>query len=269
MKNIIMKKLILLLVFCSTVCFAQLRNIVTTTGTRAKLYLPLEYDSTKKYPLMVFLHGIGERGTNIEWVLRNGTPYWISKGHNFPFIVVAPQLEPTKAYTNVWIDGVLEYVSARYKVNRCAVWLVGFSFGGMGVMGYVQDPVYQKKASAFVSIAGGGNDPTKANIIVNGGIEGWMFHSTNDTVVPYTMTTRMFEAVNLLAGKEQIKLTTYAAGHIIANKATNPIENKAFYEWLATHVKPGAEEIVVEIKVKDGMLKVKTPTNEYSIPLEH
>ena len=108
-----MKKLILLLVFCSTVCFAQLRNIVTTAGTRAKLYLPLEYDSTKQYPLMISLHGIGERGTNIEWVLKNGTPYWISKGHNFPFIVVAPQLEANKPYTNVWIDGVLEYVSAR------------------------------------------------------------------------------------------------------------------------------------------------------------
>ena len=136
-------------------------------------------------------------------------------------------------------------------------------------MGYVQDPVYLKKVAAFVSIAGGGNDPTKANIIVTEGTEGWMFHSTNDTVVPYTMTTRMFEAVNLLAGKEQIKLTTYAAGHIIANKATNPIENKAFYEWLSTNIKPGAAENVVEIKVLDGVLKVKTMVREYSIPLEY
>lgn len=264
-----MKKLILLLILCSTVCFAQLRDIKTTGGTRAKLYLPIEYDSLEKFPLMIFLHGIGERGTNLNAVLKNGPPYWINTGINFPFIVVAPQLEPDKSYNNPWIDELLEYVASTYKVNRCAIWLVGFSFGGVGVMGYVEDPAYIKKIAAFVTIAGGNNDPTKANVIVNEGTEGWMFHSTNDTVVPILRTTRMVDAVNLLAGKEQIKLTKYAAGHIIANKATNPVDNKAFYDWLASHVKPGAPEDVIKMKVVDGVLKVQTMSREYSIPLEH
>lgn len=264
-----MKKLILLFIFCSTVCFAQLQNIVTSSGTRAKLYLPPGYDSIAKFPLMIFLHGIGERGTNLEVVLKHGTPYWIAKGNNFPFIVVAPQLEPNKSYNNVWIDGVLEHVASNYKVDRCQIWLVGFSFGGVGVMGYVQDPTYIKKVAAFVTIAGGNNDPTKANVIVNEGIDGWMFHSTNDLQVPYTRTTQMVNAVNLLADRAQIILTTYASGHIIANKATDPAVNKLFYDWLIQHKKPGAPEEVISIKVVDGVLKVETVIREYSIPLEY
>lgn len=264
-----MKKLILLLIFCSTICFAQLRDIKTTIGTRAKLYLPLEYDSLEKFPLMIFLHGIGERGTNLNAVLKNGPPYWLNAGVNFPFIVVAPQLEPEKSYNNPWIDDLLEYVAANYKVNRCAIWLVGFSFGGVGVMGYVENPTYIKKVAAFVTIAGGNNDPAKASVIVNEGADGWMFHSSNDDVVPYSRTTRMVEAVNTLAGREQIKLTTYAAKHVIANKATNPVDNKAFYDWLANRVKPGAPEEVIRMKVVDGVLKVQTIIREYSVPLEH
>lgn len=266
-----MKKLIVLLMFILSyaVSFGQTKDIQTGAGTRAKLYLPVNYDSASKFPLMIFLHGIGERGSDLNLVLKHGTPYWISKGHKFPFIVVAPQLPAGASYNNAWIDDVLEHTAKNYKVDRTQIWLVGFSFGGMGTMNYVQNATYIKKLAAFVSIAGGSNDPTKASVIVNEGINGWMFHSTNDGVVAYSVTTRMVNAVNQLAKREQIKLTTYVSGHVIATKACDPVNNAGLYEWLSWQRRPGAIEDVISLQVIDGsVLKVKTEKKEYTIPIQ-
>ena len=54
------------------------------------LYLPQDYDSKDAWPLMVFLHGVGERGTNLEAVKVHGPPKLIEAGKQFPMIVVSP-----------------------------------------------------------------------------------------------------------------------------------------------------------------------------------
>jgi predicted peptidase len=267
-----MRKWILMLmmwIFACAMSFGQMKDMQTGAGTKAKIYLPVNYDSVAQLPLMIFLHGIGERGTDLNLVLKHGTPYWIAHGKQFPFIVVAPQLGTGANYTNAWIDEVLEYTAKNYKVDRTQIWLVGFSFGGLGTWNYVQNPVGIKKLAAFVTIAGGSNDPAKASVIVNEGISGWSFHSTNDATVAYAVTTRMVTAVNQLAKREQIKLTTYASGHIIASKACDPVTNPALYEWLSWQRRPGSEEAVISTKVVDGnVLKIKTLTKEYSISLQ-
>ena len=55
------------------------------------LYLPKDYDQKESWPLLLFLHGAGERGDNLELVKKHGPPKLIEAGKDFPFIVVSPQ----------------------------------------------------------------------------------------------------------------------------------------------------------------------------------
>jgi len=65
---------------------------VFTRETKYLLYLPDGYSDEEKYPLLVFLHGAGERGDDLELVKIHGPPKLIEAGHDFPFIIVSPQV---------------------------------------------------------------------------------------------------------------------------------------------------------------------------------
>jgi predicted peptidase len=55
------------------------------------LYLPQDYNAQDKWPLLLFLHGAGERGSDLEKVKVHGPPKLIAAGRQFPMIVVSPQ----------------------------------------------------------------------------------------------------------------------------------------------------------------------------------
>ncbi|HLV36413.1 MAG TPA: hypothetical protein VKY59_14905, partial [Spirillospora sp.] len=66
-------------------------QIMKTASLNYLLYLPPDYEAQDKWPLIIFLHGYGERGSDLELVKKHGLPKRIAAGDDFPFIIASPQ----------------------------------------------------------------------------------------------------------------------------------------------------------------------------------
>jgi predicted peptidase len=98
------------------------------------LYVPKDYSADKAWPLVVFLHGVGERGTNPEKVKVNGLPRLIAEGKDFEFIVVSPQCPPDKWWVGMdsHVIALIDETMDTYNVDKNRVYLTGLSMGGYG-----------------------------------------------------------------------------------------------------------------------------------------
>lgn len=100
------------------------------------LYLPESYaaNSTDRYPLILFLHGRGERGSEIEKIKVHGIPKVIEGREDFPFIAVSPQCPAESWWTMELeaLDALLNEILAQYQVDTTRIYLTGLSMGGQG-----------------------------------------------------------------------------------------------------------------------------------------
>src|SRR5581483_7526927 len=99
------------------------------------LYLPDGYqqqDTVKKWPLLLFLHGSGERGDDLEKVKTHGPPKLIAQGKKFPFIVVSPQAPQGQGWSTADLYALLQNCKQKYRVNADRIYLTGLSMGGFG-----------------------------------------------------------------------------------------------------------------------------------------
>lgn len=201
------------------------------------LFLPKDYSGqgAKTWPLILFLHGAGERGSDIWKVAVHGPPKYVGSHPDFPFIVVSPQCPEGQIWSNDALLALLDDVTSKCKVDRSRIYLTGLSMGGYGTWNLgLTEP---DKFAAIVPICGGGQlinillaNGTKGNALRSLGI--WAFHGGKDTVVPLEESQRM---VNMLkkVGVSDIQLTIYPeAGHDSWTEAYN---NPALYEWLLKH----------------------------------
>jgi len=221
-------------------------------GMRAMISVP----PGSNLPLLVFLHGIGEVGTNLKLVLRHGPLKQLQDGVNIgePKIIIHPQ-NPSSAWSIQEIDEVIEYCKKTYPVDVNRISLMGISLGGLGVWTYAQSPEHVKKLACIIPICGGGNDPSKANVLVADGIPGWAAHAENDPTVNQIITKRMVEAVNNLAGRSQILFSEVGMwGHGAWNYFLKP--EYGVYDWMkfqkvSNKKSPNADgDIIERLKVK-------------------
>src|SRR5262245_2093006 len=109
---------------------------------RYLLYLPADYDSNTaaKWPLVLFLHGGGERGDDIEKVKIHGPPKLVAQGKQFPFMLVSPQC-PTGAPRPGWnadeLAALVDDLAAKYRVDRQRLYVTGLRMGGAGTWSLV------------------------------------------------------------------------------------------------------------------------------------
>src|ERR1051326_9495541 len=96
------------------------------------LFLPKDYDanSQKRWPLILFLHGAGERGTDIWKVATHGPPKQVKDHPEFPFIVVSPQCRDGQVWSNDTLLALLDGILRDYAVDPARVYLTGLSMGG-------------------------------------------------------------------------------------------------------------------------------------------
>ncbi len=188
-------------------------------------YLPDNYatDTTTQFPLVVFLHGGGEVGTDLELVKKHGLPKLIAEGQSFPFVLVAPQNPRDQLWDDALALAVLDRAMATHRIDPDRVYLTGLSRGGFGTWRLaIQHP---DRFAAIAPVCGGGV-PDYAQRLKD--VPVWAFHGAKDRVIPLSRTVAMVEA--LLAAGGNVKLTVYPeAGH---DSWTETYNNPALYDWL-------------------------------------
>lgn len=194
------------------------------------LYLPEDYEKAEKeYPLVLFLHGAGERGNDIELVKRNGPPKLIEEGKNFPFILVSPQCpEQTRwNYQTQTLIALLDEIESKYRVDKNRIYVTGLSMGGQGTWSLA---LTQPNRFAAIAPICGWTDTWEVCKINH--LPVWVFHGAKDNVVPVTESQQMFDALKQ-CGAENIKLTIYPeANH---DAWTETYNNPELYNWLLSH----------------------------------
>lgn len=187
------------------------------------LFLPKGYAASKEnFPLMLFLHGSGESGTNVAKVKKHGPPKIVESKPDFPFILVSPQ-SPGRGWNNETLIGLLDDVCRKYRVDKRRVYLTGLSMGGYGSWSLAA--AHPERFAAVVPICGGG-DPATAKKLAKLPI--WAFHGAKDPTVPVQKSRDMVEAIKAVGGN--IKYTEYPeAKH---DCWTQTYDNPELYKWL-------------------------------------
>ncbi len=188
------------------------------------LHLPEGYDQKESWPLLLFLHGAGERGDNLELVKTHGPPKLIEAGQSFPFVVVSPQCPAGRWWEPLELGALIDEIVEKYKVDEDRIYVTGLSMGGFGTWALA---VYQPARLAAIAPICGGGEPLMLRLLPVK-IPAWVFHGAKDTTVPVERSEQMVDALKK-AGCT-VKLTVYPeAGH---DSWTKTYANPEFYQWL-------------------------------------
>jgi predicted peptidase len=195
-------------------------------------YLPKDYHDTsdKTWPLIMFLHGMGERGEDIELVKKHGIPKVIEKKDDFPFVVISPQCPQY----SVWpgqidaLHALLAEIIQKYHIDTSRIYLTGLSMGGFGTWHFAE--VYPHLFAAVVPICGGTlphiGFPERIRVLKDTPV--WAFHGAKDETVALSMSQELVDV--LKANNGNVKFTIYPeAGH---DSWTETYDNPELYEWL-------------------------------------
>ena len=175
--------------------------------------LPADYhETTKDYPLVIFLHGTGECGngtTELDRVAIHGYPKYANEGKDYPFILISPQL-PEGKYWGAYIESLnlfLDHLIGTLRVDTKRIYLTGLSNGGTGT--WLWGQANANRFAALIPVCGAGicwGVREMLNVPV------WAFHGDHDECIDYHESIRMVDGINAMGGNA--KITIYpGAGH--------------------------------------------------------
>lgn len=173
-------------------------------------YLPKDFDENKKYPLVFFLHGAGERGDDFNIGMRHGYMKFVrEEGKDYPFICIAP-LCPDNKYWGCYIESLtalLDYVEETLPIDKERIYLTGLSMGGTGTwMLALAEP---DRFAALMPVCGSGicwYTHTLKHIPI------FMCHGDCDDIVPIEESIKTLKDINQAGGNAQLKIC-YGVGH--------------------------------------------------------
>ena len=189
------------------------------------LSLPEGYnqDTLKRWPLLLFLHGSGESGSDLEKVKTHGPPMLVASGRKLPFIIVSPQAPAPVGWEPENLYLLLQYVKNNYRADPERIYLTGLSMGGFGTWTLAMK--HPEEFAAIIPICGGG-DTSEAWKLRNTPI--WCFHGALDNSVPVEMDQQMVNAVKPF--NASVYFTVYPdANH---NSWERTYNNDSIYQWL-------------------------------------
>lgn len=213
-----------------------------------RIMYPLDFDENKKYPLLVFFHGAGERGNDNNTQLTHGSKLFQDSLQKYPAVVIFPQCPKEDYWANLYrpdeggssrifefhtdedphptMAMVLQLINETLQedyIDQEKFYLAGLSMGAMGVWELLWR--IPEKVAAAIPICGGG-PPAMADRMVDVPI--WGFHGIKDNVVHHRYTRRMITAVQKAGGKA--KVTLYPdANH---NSWDPAFAEPKFLQWL-------------------------------------
>jgi len=192
-----------------------------------RTYLPDDYsDEGSGHPLLLFLHGAGERGSDLSALTDTALPKHIEEGLDLPFVVVCPQCPIGVGWDPQALVALLDLAIENYNIDHSRVYLTGLSMGGRGTWQLTELVGDRLAAIASICPPFVYVNPAKfQNLPI------WCFHGVMDSVVPVTDSVRMVRMLRN-AGCE-VEFTTYAnADH---DSWTETYTNAALYEWFLSH----------------------------------
>lgn len=206
------------------------KKITETVTVKFWLFLPEGYEaakddaSAKKWPLLLFLHGSGERGNDLDKVKVHGPPKIVAAdASKIPMIVISPQCQSDRRWSPSQLVQLVDQVAAKYNADSKRLYITGLSMGGYGTWNILAD--YPGKFAAAIPICGGG-DPKLVDKMKGTPI--WVFHGAKDQAVKLERSEEMVNALKKLDA--DIKLTVYPeAGH---DSWTVTYDNPEVYQWL-------------------------------------
>lgn len=185
---------------------------------------------------MLFLHGAGERGDDLDKVKVHGPPKLVAQGKSLPFIIASPQCPSGRSWSDPaamqTLIALLDDLVEKYQVDESRVYLTGLSMGGYGT--WALGASCPERFAALVPICGGGQ-PRMARRLRDMPI--WVFHGAKDGTVPLSQSEEMVEALKAAGGN--VEFTVYPEAQHDSWTAT--YDNPKLYEWLLSHRK-GAEQ---------------------------
>jgi len=216
-----------------------------------RILLPKEFDPNIEYPLVLFLHGAGERGNDNELQLVHGSSLFLQNDirETFPSIVLFPQCPKNSSWASILenknrsfkfspnpienntlklVEGLLEDVKKKYNVISSQIYVGGLSMGGMGTF----ELVYRNPnlfAAAF-AICGGANPEIAEKI---SSTQWKIFHGDSDMVVPLDLSIKMYESIKKF--NSSVSLTVYPG--INHNSWENVFKEPDLIPWLFSIVK--------------------------------
>ena len=213
------------------------RRFLSLTGgdLSALVSLPPEYNDDiippTRWPLVFFLHGRGERGSDLDAVLRYGVPPVVLSRPDFPFITLSPQLPDGHEWVGYHAEllAMLRYVTANLAVDSQRIYLTGLSMGGRGAWRLAAER--PELFAAVVPICGGMPDLDSFLLRLPAlvGKPIWVFHGAQDDVAPIAHSDRIVAELRSLGS--DARYTIYPdAGH---NSWAPAYVEDELWAWLA------------------------------------
>jgi predicted peptidase len=218
-------------------------NYTTTKGSLPyRIFIPDSVGADEKIPLVLFLHGAGERGDDNESQLLHGVKHFLTDSiqHEFPCIVLAPQCPLSARWVEVdWsrpshkmpqisvpmtqLFALLDSLVAVLPIDTNRVYITGLSMGGFGTWdALARRPGY---FAAAMPVCGGGDEST-ANLMTQTPIRA--FHGNLDHLVIPARTVNMVNAVNDAGGHAEYTIFP-KLGHLCWEQVYSNVEN---IRWL-------------------------------------
>ncbi|MBR6513888.1 MAG: alpha/beta fold hydrolase [Clostridia bacterium] len=165
-------------------------------------YLPKNFDKNKKYPLVFFLHGAGERGDDLDVLAKHGyMKYHTEDGREYPFIFISPQCPKGKYWGN-YVESLhkfLDYICDTLPVDK--VYLTGISMGGTGT--YLMAQAEPSRFAAIAPICGSGI-PWYTEVLKD--LPCRVYHGARDTSVDPHDSLSMVASINRAGGKAELTI---------------------------------------------------------------
>jgi len=178
------------------------------------------------FPLLLFLHGSGERGQDVSQVKKHGPPKLVGQGQQLPFIVVSPQCPEKQRWEPALLLALLDDVQSRYGVDKSRVYVTGLSMGGAGTWSLVA--AAPDRFAAAVPICGRA-DTQIADVAAR--LPVWIIVGDKDN--PALVSNSLEMADLLRARKGDVKLTVmHGVGH---DSWTQSYATPELYEWMLRH----------------------------------
>lgn len=225
------------------------RTLTKTVGYKYLLALPEGYhaDPTHRWPVLLFLHGSGERGDDPWSAAKHGPPKLL-RGESLSarereaarrlqqdFIVVSPVCPKNTWWDPEGVLAVLDEVMGEHRVDRDRVYLTGMSMGGYGA--WALGTAHPDRFAAIAPVCGGGefaaafmSSNHKRDALLSLGV--WAFHGIKDPLVPVAESERMTAMLQHM-GVKHVDLTLYPESQ--HDSWTETYANPALYDWFLRH----------------------------------